>query len=127
MRSSAPDMAGISSTQLSRRVAACLGCIRITADADEGRHHPSTMSPKQKDAILTAAILFAAWIGLMSGWTWWHDHLVPRFDRPRYAMLPVVNVLVALAIGAAFGWLWSRSVSRYNGAYDRDEAVLDVR
>jgi len=70
------------------------------------------MSPKQRDTILIAAILFASWVALMSGWIWFHYRLVPRWERPWYAMLPVVNVVVALVISALFGWLWSRSTNR---------------
>lgn len=69
--------------------------------------------------MLTFALVLATWAGTLSAWVWWHYRDIERFERPWYAMLPAVNVLAALAIGAVAGWLWARGTTGSDDRSDR--------
>ena len=70
------------------------------------------MTPQCKDTIATFAILFATWTLAFTGWYWWERRSLDWLERPWYAMFPPATALAAMAIGAAVGWLWTRSTNR---------------
>lgn len=69
------------------------------------------MTPRQ-DTILIFAILPAVCVLTFTGWYWWERRELDWFDRPWYAVFPPATALLAFAIGALVGWLWTRTPSR---------------